>query len=111
MPVDVIADLEAITRGTAGWPIVTRLLAAKAGCSLVTLPKAGAVDADWHAELARLSDESSDVLKGICRALMGDNRVTARDVRELRLIEECDELILAIVTIKALLERVPTAAD
>lgn len=106
MPVDVIAGLEAITHGTAGWPIVTRLLAMTAGCALVELPAPGNAEADWIDQLGQLSKETSDVAQGICKALHGDHRVTASEVRQLRLIDECDDLIAHIVTMRARLERI-----
>lgn len=68
LPADVIADLEAVTVGTVGHPVVTRYLASRQGFELFALPAAataaGVAGASvcWHAMLARLAKEGGDVM-------------------------------------------------
>jgi hypothetical protein len=108
MPIDVVADLEAVTHGTAGWPLVTRMLAAEAGCALVELPKPTAPDANWFAQLGKLCSETGDVINRLGEAL-ADGNVCAADVRKLNLLSECDDAIGALVNIRARFEQIDAA--
>jgi hypothetical protein len=108
MPVDVVADLEAVTHGTAGWPLVTRMLAAEAGCALVELPKPTAPDANWFAQLGKLCSETGDVINRLGEAL-ADGNVCGKDVRRLNLVSECDDAIAALVNMRARFEHIDAA--
>ncbi|MHA3791480.1 hypothetical protein [Sphingomonas sp. YL-JM2C] len=114
MPVDVIADLEAVSHGTAGHPHVTRALCKRAGGAFVKLPSAEVSTADWHKALADLIEESRDVTTRLLEAL-GDSRtpgaVTAAEIRASAMIDETDALIGVGVNLRAMLERVLAGED
>lgn len=104
MPIDAVADLEAITRGSAGWPIVTRMLAKLAGCALVELPTAAPGGGDWMRRIGKLAQDHGALAKRICDAAE-DGEVTAAEIRANDLIGLCDDAILTIVNLRALFER------
>lgn len=83
MPVDVLADLEPLARERAGWPHLTRELAAQQGFALVELPSAPASDGDHLRQLACLMREGGDVAGALHRA-MADGRLCAQDRAECR---------------------------
>jgi hypothetical protein len=103
MPIDVVEDLEAVTRGTAGWPQVTRYLASRQGCALVVLPEAVPGDGAFIEALGKLTKEYSDLSGGLCAAL-ADGAVDRADVDKLKLLDEADELIAMAVQMRALIE-------
>jgi hypothetical protein len=104
MPVDAIAALEGVTHGHAGHPIVTRLLATRAGYTLVKLPAAAPDCGDWHRAIGSLSKEVGDAVQAVCSSLSDDTpgKVTAQDVRERGIIAEIDEAIEKLVAMRAL---------
>lgn len=82
-PIDVVADLEEITRASPGWPHVTRLHARENDLALVALPAAGGASNDsLVAALASASREHSDIAIGLLDALKGGD-VTAAVAAEL----------------------------
>lgn len=95
MAIDVVADLEELTRGSPGWPQVTRALARAAGFELVALPDAVA-DADWLQHIAAISKEAGDCISKIALAA-ADGSVSPADVRAHDLVREFDELIRVAV--------------
>jgi hypothetical protein len=105
MPIDVVEDLEAITHGQAGHPIVTRHLAARAGYALVKLPNATEIDTDWLEQVGRLVGDSGAIIAGISKAA-ADKVVSADDVRAFNLIGECDDLLALVVNMRAHFERI-----
>lgn len=105
MPIDVVEDLEAITHGQVGHPLVTRHLAKRAGYALVELPSADALEIDWLAQVGDLCAESTRVITGITKAA-GDRVVTSGEVRQFNLIGECDDLIAHVVNLRARFERI-----
>jgi hypothetical protein len=59
-PLDVIADLEPLTRGRAGYPQVTRMLALRQGFALVELPQVDIPDCKaLHAALSASMQKSA----------------------------------------------------
>lgn len=106
MPIDVVAALEEVTHGHAGHPIVTRLLAQRAGYALVKLPNAVPDCADWHRAIGELSKEVGEAVQVVCASLSDDTpgAVTARDVRERDIIGEIDEAIEKLVAMRVLAE-------
>lgn len=106
MPVDVIADLEAVTHGTAGHPLATRHLARLAEFALVALPDAPDGSTDWHRSLGALAREVGDIIERVGSALANDGAVSAAEVRDARIVEECDELIAHAIAMRALALRV-----
>jgi hypothetical protein len=104
MPLDVVADLEAITHGHAGHPIVTRLLAQRAGYALVKLPDAAPDCGDWHRAMGALSKDVGDIVQAVCASMADETpgTVTASDVRERGLVGEIDEGIEKLVAMRAL---------
>ena len=105
MPIDVIADLEAVTRDTAGWPLLTRRLATMNGCSLVALPEPGSLDGNWFEQIATLTGDYSKVSQRLCNAA-SDGKVTADEVEAADLISACDEAIHHLVNLRARFERI-----
>lgn len=90
MPVQIALQLEK----TCGQPIVTRYLAAEAGCLLLDL---GAVAAGrLGAELARVGQEASDVFAAAAAAVEDDGKVDAGEAG--RIVEELDDLLRAAMT-------------
>lgn len=88
----------------AGEPVVTRFLAAEAGCALVPLAPA-TLAADWNRELARVAKESADVLAGFAQAL-ADGRVEPAEAGPL--LTELDE---ALGVFAALRQRLAEKRD
>ena len=104
VPVDVVADLEAVTHGRPGHPHVTRALARRQGYDLVPLPEAAPDEIDPHHHLSALARETGDVMAKLALAL-ADGRLTAHEVRVLKLISEVEEALQAIVDLRAGLKR------
>lgn len=105
MPADVIVDLEGVTRGKAGHPIVTSYLCLLAGGVFVKLPQAAPTEAGFLEALTSLTVEFGDLSTGLMTA-MRDRKVTADEVREGQLLGACDDLATIVMQIRALLERV-----
>jgi alkylation response protein AidB-like acyl-CoA dehydrogenase len=101
MPVDVIADLEAVTHQTPDHPVVTRMLARKAGFALVKIPVAPTGAADWHREIGAISKEVSEVISPVCE-LLGDGRITAEEIRSRGLREQIAEAQERLAALDAL---------
>lgn len=101
-PIDAVADLEAVTCGAAGHPIVTRQLARQAGFALVPLPRARACEADFAVHLARVVTESADVTAALSYHLRAvPDAASARALRE-----ETAQAIQALVELDAALAAV-----
>jgi hypothetical protein len=99
MPIDVVRDLEAVTHGTAGHPIVTRYLAQQAGYTLVRLPSLDAVQVgDLHAACSAHAKEHGEATARVVGLLMARNRDAIDDA-----IREVDEGIEESVKLRALL--------
>ena len=97
MPIEAVAALERVTRGTAGAPQVTRELCRLAGGVFVPLPDAGASDGELRAGVMHLSAELGDVAREIDRAL-SDDRILPRE--ESAIHRQIDELIGKAVELK-----------
>jgi hypothetical protein len=91
LPLDVVAQLMAVTHGHAGQMAVVQHLAAAAGHALV--PVAGAA-LDPLAAIGRLSKEAADVVAQLVAHQTG----TAAPGQ---IIKECDELLAAVAGIRA----------
>lgn len=103
-PIDVVADLEAITVGLPGWPHVTRKLCQANGGVFVRLPDASPNAHDWHGGMRALAEQSGHVIAEICGSLADDGGV---DADEARLIEEkCHAIAASVMAIASLAERV-----
>ncbi len=105
MPVDVVADLEGVTRGTPGWPRVTRALASRQNCAVVILPDAVPCSQGWMAKLGQLLKETNDISTRMCAAL-ADGALCAADVRDHDLIAENYHLIELAVNLGAMFEQI-----
>lgn len=105
MPIDVVADLEAVTHGTAGHPHVTRILCERAGGAFVKLPEAKVSVSGWHQAVSALIAESNDVSTRML-TILGDGIVEADEIKRAKLIDETNALIAAGVNLRAMLERV-----
>ena len=83
VPLDVIADLEPLSRQRSGWPHVTRTLCRRMGGVFVAVPAVRATGTALLTLLARHGQESVDVSTAICGAL-ADGKVDATDARRIR---------------------------
>ncbi|WP_068312799.1 hypothetical protein [Polycladidibacter hongkongensis] len=101
MPIDVVADLEA----EIGEAVVTAVLAGITGHALYKLPQ---VDShrDWLRHVASLSKELSDVVGKVSECLADDGCISRDEIRQTRLLRECDELIRAAVVMQTALAAV-----
>lgn len=104
-PIDVIADLEPLTRDADGFPFVTRALCAVMGGVFVPLPDVPASDADMLTMMGRLSKEAGDVTQAICAAL-SDGRVDRVEQSNIR--SEVRQLLEIAVALDAIVANVPT---
>lgn len=106
LPVDVVADLERVAHGSAGWPQVTRRLAALTGHVLVATPEQPEGSEDLLAMLARLAKEYGEASAGLLHAL-GDGRVSPREARAL--LGEAWDLVEASARLHAQLAAIAGA--
>lgn len=81
-PIDVVIDLEAITRGLPGAPHVTRYLALRAGFALVPLPQARPTVVTFEVHLAACAKETADVITALATSLNGG--VCQREAKAVR---------------------------
>jgi hypothetical protein len=102
---DQVAALEAAAVGAPGWPMVTRALARHHGFELLPLPLAAPGSTDWHQSIGEISREVGEVVGEVCSALSDDNAVTAKEVRERRIIENIEEAIAKLVELQGLAQR------
>lgn len=103
-PVDVVADLEAVTAGSPHHPQVTRALARRAQFTLLPVPDGQVPDTVWSGFAGRLAKECGDLISGICLALADDNDVSPSEAR--RAIPDAEELLdLVAATLAALRTR------
>jgi hypothetical protein len=104
MPVNLVHALEAVTHGTPNHPQVTRWLASEAGYLLVPRPNAGD-GRNWGRSLQALGREFGEASGRVCQAL-GDadtpGRVTAAEIRDLKLIEQLDALAENVACMRAM---------
>lgn len=100
--IDVVIDLEAVTRGQAGAPHVTRYLARRAGFSLVPLPGAKPAGRSWNEHIAVTAKEAGDITSKLALAI--DGGVSPREARELR--REVAEALQAMVDLDTALAEV-----
>ncbi|MBS7789255.1 hypothetical protein KTR66_04580 [Roseococcus sp. SDR] len=77
VPVDVVADLEAVL----GEPLVTADLARRAGCILLPVPSEG--DGLLARHIARLADEASHVFSAYGHAIANDGKVDPSEAEKL----------------------------
>jgi hypothetical protein len=98
-PLDVIADLEPLTRSRPGWPHVTRHLAREQGFVLVSTPEqAGTLDV--HTALATATKEHADLTSGLITAL-ADGAVQPYEAKAL--LRDSWDQVEAAVRLHALL--------
>lgn len=101
MPMDVIADLEAVSHGTVGHPIVTRYLAARAGYVLVARPSLDLVAiGNLHVACAAHAKEHGEATARVV-GLLGGEAITAAQIDEA--VIEVDQGIEEAVRLRALL--------
>ncbi len=101
--IDVVADLEAVSHGTPGHPVVTRQLARAAGFLLVPMPGARGDLPDLGSHLSAIIRETADVTLNLSLHL---NRDAAASPSRLR--SEVAQAIQALVELDAALSA---AAD
>ena len=98
-PIDAVADMESISHGTPGHPVVTRQLARLAGYALVPLPRPRGEAADFAGHLQAVIRESADVTVHLSSRLR--TAPSPEDVGTLR--REVAEAIQALVELDAAL--------
>lgn len=96
-----VAELEAVTHGTLGHPIVTRHLAARNGYALVALPTAPATGTDLLALLSLQAREFGELSSGAMAAL-ADQKVDGAENSALR--KQISIMITELVKMDAELE-------
>ncbi len=96
--VDVIADLEPLSRERTGWPHVTQALCKLMGGTFVAEPDAPATSADLLALSSKLSSEFNDAIGAVCAGL-ADNKWCSKDGE--RLDGELDQLLRVVVQMRA----------
>lgn len=108
MPLDMVAALEARTHGTIGHPILTRILARRAGGMFVELPDVSTESCRTiHEHLAAQAKESSEAVGAICAALAKTGgTLTSRDVREHDVVKELDDAIERLAALRAYVCRI-----
>jgi hypothetical protein len=102
-PIDVVQQLEAITRGRPGWPVVTRLHARDLGMALVALPTDPVTPAALYEALAAAIREANDVSTGLIAAL-GDGVCTPDEAAAL--LPECLDAAAKQMKLHALLAQI-----
>jgi hypothetical protein len=102
--IDTVRRLEDLTRGSPGWPHMTRLHAREHGFTLVALPCAdGVKPADLHAALGKAIKEFNDVSMRLIEAL-GDGKVTPSEADQL--MQDCTEAAEAVLCLRQLLAQI-----
>lgn len=102
LTVDAVVALEEEARGSEGWPQVTRAMARQLGFELLPLPPAVPGDSPWHASLAAVSREVGDAIGCIVQSLADDNDVSAREIRERRIVEEINDAMVGLANLRGL---------
>ena len=97
---DEMLGLEEATRGSVGWPAITRASARIHGFELMPLPAAMDSVPSWHRSIAEVSREVADACGRISEALESDNDVTAAEVREGAIVDEIDEAIARLLVLR-----------
>ncbi|MSP43399.1 MAG: hypothetical protein EXR08_08560 [Alphaproteobacteria bacterium] len=99
MPVDVAADLEAIS----GNPLVSRCLAHMLGFALIPIKHQLTVEPShhWTALLANLGEETASVLRQVGAALMDHGTLTPQSINNYQLTRHLDSLIQAAMQLTA----------
>jgi hypothetical protein len=101
MPARVIEQLESVTHGKPGHPVMTRHLARRQGCVVVPLPHTMPENGRWTGYISRLSSEAGSLISGIAEDLADDHDVSANEAsRRLsdarRLVEVAAEIEQAL---------------
>ena len=104
LPVDVVADLQRVTRGQPGWPFVARQLAEREALVLVALPDVS-TGPDFPHHLAQLAKEGGELMAKLATAL-ADGKVCAADAATLGLVREAADVVRVAVAIQAALRAV-----
>lgn len=99
VPIDVVADLEPLTRDREGWPHVTQALCKAMGGTFVAEPEVPVTGADLFGKLAQLSSEFADVTRAVCDG-MSDGKWDTRDASELE--RQLDDVIRVAIRMRAL---------
>ncbi|RIA37501.1 hypothetical protein DFR49_3386 [Hephaestia caeni] len=105
---DVVLDLEPLTRERAGWPHITRLMCRNNGGAFVALPDPQGLGDDLNACAARHAKEASEVTARLFDA-MGNGQITAAKISKHDLLREAREAIEASVQLQAMLEAIAEA--
>lgn len=100
MPVDVVRDLEAVTRGLPGAPHVTRELARQAGFALFSLPAAKPEGVAWPQHLACIAKETGEMVASLAKAL-ADGKVDQAERQAL--LKHADKAIDSVIALRAAL--------
>ncbi len=98
MPIDVVADLEAI----AGNALVCQSLAHMLGFALIPVQPQMSVEPShhWTALLAQLGEETAQALRQIGAALTDHGTLTAQSINNYQLTRHLDNLIQAAMQLK-----------
>lgn len=79
MPARVIEQLESVTHGMPGHPLMTRHLARRQGFVLVPMPHVIPGEGEWNRHISHLSTEAGALIAGIAEDLADDLQVSPRE--------------------------------
>lgn len=103
MPARVIEQLESVTHGTPGHPILTRHLARRQGFVLVPLPHDLPGEGEWARYISRLSDKAGKLITGIAADLADDMDVSPAEAAAR--LASADKLTEIAAELRAALQR------
>lgn len=99
VPIDIVADLEPLSRERSGWPHATRALCRMMGGTFVPEPELPVTGADLFAKLGTLHNEFADVTGAVCNG-MRDGVWSSEDGAELE--RQLDDVIEIAIRMRAL---------
>ncbi|MGO1303235.1 MAG: phage regulatory CII family protein [Sphingomonas parapaucimobilis] len=107
LAVDVIFDLEPLSRERSGWPHVTRALCAANGGMFVPLPDGPVTREDLLMLLARKARESGELTEAAiaCCSAVDDNPAQRREAAR-NAIKELDEVVAVALEMRVALKTI-----
>lgn len=108
VPIDVVLDLEPLSRERTGWPHVTQALCRAMGGTFVAEPEVPATSADLLTLCGQLSAEFNDSVNAVCAGL-ADGNWCSKDGARLGL--ELDQLLRIVVQMRAVARHTSEGAS
>lgn len=101
IPIDRVALAERFT----GKPFITAELARLSGHVLIELPQLDGDDV-WSRELGAIAKEAGEAMHALGEAIAQGGTVTAEEIRNLKIVDELQDAIAALVHAKSMCEAV-----